>query len=101
MQSSTYKRRKYYTEEINELVENNIQAAADVNVDFNKCMDATILQWMKNYDEITSGQPLTLYYALMSTVAHISIQSNVLQWNDIPRHLNIYGLIVGNSGIVR
>lgn len=99
MSLSRFRKKKFDIEQVNELVEHNIEAAADIDVDETKCMNEIVLKWMKNYDSFTSGQPLTLYYALMSTLAHICIQSEVLQWNTIARHLNLYAIIIGSSGI--
>ncbi|CAF5123346.1 unnamed protein product, partial [Rotaria sp. Silwood1] len=47
----------------------------DIHVDIEKCMHPCILQWLCNYNDMTSGQPLSLYYALMATIAHLSIES--------------------------
>lgn len=98
MESSKPKRRKYDIEEVNELLEANIELAADIHIDIDKCIHPTVLRWLQNYNDMTSGQPLSLYYALMATIAHLSMESTVLQWNHIPRHLNIYAIIVGYSG---
>jgi hypothetical protein len=92
------KRRKYDIEDINQLLEQNIELASNIHIDIDKCIHPTILQWLKNYDDITNGQTLSLYYAFMSTVAHLCMESTVMQWNRIPRYLNLYSIILGYSG---
>lgn len=99
MDLSKNKRRKYEIEEINQLLENNIELAADIHLDIDQCINPNVLQWLNNYNDITSGQTISLYFALMTTIAHISIESNVISLNHIPRHLNLYSIIIGYSGI--
>lgn len=99
MESQKSRKRKYDIEDINELFEKNIQVASHIDFDIDKCVHPTVKQWLQNYDHATSAQPLSLYYALMSTIAHLSIESVVLQWNRIPRHCNLYSIILGCSGI--
>ena len=99
MESSTHKRRKVDIEDVNRLLENNIELAADIHLETDKCIHPTVLQWLKNYNDITCGHPITLYFALMATIAHITIPSTVLQWNSIPRYLNLYAIIIGFSGM--
>ncbi|CAF3805529.1 unnamed protein product [Rotaria sp. Silwood1] len=99
MEAPKQKRRKYDVEEVNELLENNIELAADIHVDIEKCMHPCILQWLCNYNDMTSGQPLSLYYALMATIAHLSIESTVLQWKHVSRYFNLYAIIIGISGV--
>jgi hypothetical protein len=99
MESSKNKRRKYDIEDINELLEKNIELASHIHVDIENCVHPIVLQWLRNYDDLTSGQPLSLYYSLMSTIAHLSMESTVMQWNRIPRFLNLYSIILGYSGL--
>ena len=73
------KRRKYDIEDVNELLEKNIELASRIHVDIEKCVHPTVLEWLRNDDDLTSGQPLSLYFSIMSTIAHLSIESNVLQ----------------------
>jgi hypothetical protein len=98
MDYSKNKRRKYDIEEINELLEKNIDLASHIHFDIDKCIHPIVLQWLRKYDDITSGQTLSLYYTLMSTIAHLSMESTVMQWNRIPRFLNLYSIILGYSG---
>ena len=99
MESSKNKRRKYDIEEVNELLEKNIELASHIHLDIEKCVHPVVLEWLRNYDDLTSGQPLSLYYSLMSTIAHLSMESTVMQWNRIPRYLNLYAIILGYSGL--
>ena len=99
MECTKAKKKKYDIEDINLLLEQNIESAANIDVDVNECANPIVLSWLKNYDDSTCGQPLSLYFCLMSCIAHLSIESIVLQWNDIPRHLNLYSIILGYSGI--
>ncbi|CAF1066449.1 unnamed protein product [Adineta ricciae] len=101
MESYKTRRRKYDIEEINELFEKNIELASHIDFDIDKCIHPTIKPWLQNYDHATSAHPLSLYYALMTAIAHLSIESVVLQWNRIPRHLNLYSIIVGCSGATK
>ncbi|CAF2680533.1 unnamed protein product [Rotaria sp. Silwood2] len=98
MEAYKYKRRKYDIEDVNELLEKNIELASHIHVEVDKCIHPIVLQWLHNYDHLTSGQPLSLYYALMVTIAHLSMESTVMQWNRIARFLNLYSIILGYSG---
>ena len=100
MDSYPNKRRKYDIEDINELLENNIELASHIHVEVDKCIHPMVLKWLQNYNHLTSGQTLSLYYTLMNTVAHLSMQSTVMQWNQIARYLNLYSIILGFSGMV-
>jgi hypothetical protein len=100
MDYQSNKRRKYNIEDINALLEKNIESASHIHVDIDKCVHPVVLKWLKTYDDLTSGQPLSLYYSLMSTVAHLSMESTVMQWNRIPRFLNLYSIILGYSGLL-
>ena len=99
MDSYRYKRRKYDIEDVNELLEKNIELASHIHVEADKCVHPVVLKWLQNYDHMTSGQPLSLYYALMTTIAHLSMESTVMQWNTIARFLNLYSIILGYSGM--
>lgn len=94
----TNKRKKFDMEDINLLLEHNILMASNIDIELEHCMDPTVLSWLRNYDGSTCEQPLSLYYCLMTCIGHLSIQSTVLQWNSIPRHLNLYSIILGYSG---
>ena len=96
--SENNKRRKYDIEDVNELLQRNIEASSQIHVEPDRCINSTVLQWLRNNDECTSGQPLSLYYSLMTTIAHLSMESTVMQWNRIARHLNLYSIILGYSG---
>ena len=98
LECSKNKRLKYDIEEVNELLKKNIELASHIHVYIEKCIHPIISQWLHNYDGLTSGQPISLYYSLMSTVAHLSIECTVMQWNRIPRFLNLYTIILGYSG---
>ena len=99
MSSDKTKRRKHDIEDVNELLEANIETASHIHVDAECCVNPTVLEWLHNYDHVTSGQPLSLYYSLMTTIAHLSMDSTVMQWNRIARFLNLYSIIIGFSGI--
>ena len=73
MESSKHKRRKYDIEEVNELLENNIELASDIYIDIEKYVHPIVLKWLQNYDDMTSGQAVSLYYALIATIAHTYI----------------------------
>ncbi|CAF5154318.1 unnamed protein product, partial [Rotaria sp. Silwood1] len=62
-------------------------------------MHPYILQWLCNYNDMTSGLPLSLYYALMATIPHLSIESSVLQWKHVSRYFNLYAIIIGIFGV--
>lgn len=99
MDTSKSKRRRYDIEDVNELLERNIELASHIHVEPDKCVHPDVLKWLRNYDHLTNGQPLSLYYALMTTSAHLSIESVVLQWNRIARYCNLYSIILGYSGM--
>ena len=99
MESSKYKRRKFDIVEINELLENNIEAAADIYFDIHECINEKTLKWLENYNNVTSGQPLPLYYTLMATIGHVSMESTIIQLDHV-HHLNLYAIIIGNSGMI-
>ena len=92
------KRRKYDIEDVNELLQRNIEAASQIHVEPEACVHPRILEWLRGYDQATSAQPLSLYYAMMTTIAHLSMTSTAMQWNQIARHLNLYSIILGISG---
>ena len=96
--SEKNKRRKYDIEDVNELLQRNIETASQIHAESDRCENPTVLLWLRNHDESTSRQPLSLYYALMTSIAHLSMESTVMQWNRIARHLNLYSIILGYSG---
>ena len=84
------------------MLENNIEIAADIHIDieiYKLCMHSVVLEWLQNYDDMTSGQVVRLYYALITTTAHIAIESKVRKWNHISRHFNLYAITIGHSGV--
>ena len=36
-------------------------------------MHPIVLKWLQNYDDMTSGQAVSLHYALMATITHTYI----------------------------
>jgi hypothetical protein len=96
--SDKSKRRRYDIEDGNELFGANVDAAAQIDVDVDRCLHPMISKWLRNYDHVTSSQPLSLYYALLTTIAHLTMESVVMQWNNFPRFMNLYSIILGFSG---
>ena len=96
--SEKIKRRRHDIEDVNQLLQQNIQLASEIHVEVDRCIDPTILRWLVNYDHLTSAQPLSLYFVLITTMAHLSMETTVMQWNRIPRYLNLYSIILGFSG---
>ena len=96
--SEKFKRKRHDIEDVNELLQQNIQFASEIGVEVNRCVHPRVLEWLVNYDHLTSGQPLSLYFALMTTMAHLSMESTVMQWNRISKHLNLYSILLGYSG---
>lgn len=86
MEEPRNKRRRYEIEDVNELLERNIELASHIHVDPEKCVEPVILGWLRNYDHCTSGQPLSLYYALMTTIAHVRwkvLSCSGIRWHDM------------------
>ena len=75
------KRRKYDIEDVNELLQRNIEAASQIHVEPEACVHPR--KWLRGYDQVT--------------MAHLSMTSTAMQWNQIARHLNLYSIILGIS----
>lgn len=93
------KRRKICIEDVNLLLERNIERASCIQIDINECIHPTVLTWLRNYEHITSGQTLSLYYCLMSCISHLTMESYLIQNNYLLRHMNLYSIVLGFSGM--
>jgi hypothetical protein len=92
--------RKYDDRTLSELLRKSLIEAADVEIDLEKCIDPLLLEWLVNYDYDTSAQPIGIFFTLMTVIAHVTHNINILQWNKIKKKLNLYSFILGISGIL-
>jgi len=83
---------------LSDLLRTGLLDAADVEIDIEKCIEPLLVDWLINYDYDTSAQPIGIFFILLTVIAHISHNITILQWNKIPKNLNIYSFILGISG---